>query len=42
MSGKEILIDTNIVIYLLSGSQELQDYLQGKELHISFIYNAKF
>ncbi|GGH16005.1 type II toxin-antitoxin system VapC family toxin [Mucilaginibacter phyllosphaerae] len=37
MSGKEILIDTNIVIYLLRGSQELQDYLQGKELYISFI-----
>jgi predicted nucleic acid-binding protein len=37
MSGKEILIDTNIVIYLLSGSHELQDYLQGKDLYISFI-----
>lgn len=37
MSGKEILVDTNIIINLLRGSNELQSYLQGKDIYISFI-----
>lgn len=37
MSGKEILVDTNILLYLLKGSDALQELLQGKILYISFI-----
>ena len=37
MSGKEILVDTNIILYLLSGSDTLEQYLQGKDIFISFI-----
>jgi len=37
MSGKEILVDTNIILYLLSGSNTLQEVLQGKDIYISFI-----
>jgi len=37
MSGKEILVDTNIILYLLSGSDTLQEILQGKDIYLSFI-----
>ena len=37
MSGKEILADTNIIIYLLQGDNTLEDILQGKQLYVSFI-----
>ena len=37
MNGKEILIDTNIALYLLNGSTTLADLLQGKNPYISFI-----
>ena len=37
MSGKEILVDTNIILYLLRGSVELEEYLQGKDVFISFV-----
>jgi predicted nucleic acid-binding protein len=37
MSGKEILVDTNIILYLLTGSDTLEDFLQGKDIYISFI-----
>lgn len=37
MSGKEILIDTNIALYLLNGSEALANMLQGKDVYISFI-----
>lgn len=37
MSGKEILVDTNIILYLLKGNDTLEDLLQGKSLHVSFI-----
>ncbi len=37
MSGKEILIDTNIILYLLEGSDTLEKALQGKDVYISFI-----
>jgi predicted nucleic acid-binding protein len=37
MSGKEILVDTNIIIYLLQGDDTLETLLQGKQLHLSFI-----
>jgi len=37
MSGKEILVDTNILLYLLNGSDTLEEILQGKDVYISFI-----
>lgn len=37
MSGKEILVDTNIILHLLKGSNVLSKTLQGKNLQISFI-----
>lgn len=37
MNGKEILVDTNIILYLLSGSDDLENFLQGKDIYISFI-----
>lgn len=37
MSGKEILVDTNIVLYLLNGSDTLEAVLQGKDIYLSFI-----
>lgn len=37
MSGKEILVDTNIVLYLLNGSDTLETILQGKDIYLSFI-----
>src|SRR5580704_16391751 len=37
MSGKEILVDTNIFLYLLKGNDTLEEILQGKDIYISFI-----
>lgn len=37
MSGREILVDTNIILYLLRGNDTLQDLLQGKIIYLSFI-----
>lgn len=37
MSGKEILVDTNIILYLLNGSDTIEKFLQGKDIHLSFI-----
>jgi len=31
------LVDTNIILYLLSGSDTLQEILQGKDIYLSFI-----
>ena len=37
MNGNSILLDTNIVLYLLSGDQVLSDLLLYKKLYVSFI-----
>lgn len=37
MSGKEILVDTNIFLYLLKGNDTLEEMLQGKSIYVSFI-----
>lgn len=37
MNGKEILADTNILIYLLQGDDTLENILQGRQLYVSFI-----
>jgi len=37
MSGKEILVDTNILIYLLDGNTIIEEVLKEKHIYISFI-----
>ena len=37
MNGREILVDTNIIIYLLQGDDTIEGLLQGKQPYISFI-----
>ena len=37
MNGREILVDTNIFLYLLKGNDTLEKMLQGKQIYISFI-----
>jgi Predicted nucleic acid-binding protein, contains PIN domain len=37
MNGKEILVDTNILLYLLKGNETIEKILQGKRIYISFI-----
>lgn len=37
MSGNSILLDTNIVLYLLSGDDKIASFLNEKQLSISFI-----
>lgn len=36
MSGKKILVDTNIVLYLHDGSDTIENFLQGKNIYLSF------
>ena len=37
MSGNKLLLDTNIILYLLRGDTTLADILEGKQVYISFI-----
>ncbi|GLU50913.1 type II toxin-antitoxin system VapC family toxin [Dyadobacter frigoris] len=37
MSGINILLDTNIALYVLNGDVILEQYLQGKVFYVSFI-----
>lgn len=37
MNGKEILVDTNIFLYLLKGNDTLEEILQGKKIYVSFM-----
>lgn len=37
MNGNKLLLDTNIILYLLNGDNTLVDILQGKTPYISFI-----
>ncbi len=37
MSGNSIFLDTNIVLYLLSGDETIADFLNDKTVFLSFI-----
>jgi predicted nucleic acid-binding protein len=37
MSGNSVVLDTNIVLYLLNGDQVLSELLDRKKLYLSFI-----
>lgn len=37
MNGNKLLLDTNIILYLLKGDHTLVDILGGKQVYVSFI-----
>lgn len=37
MNGNKLLLDTNAILYVLSGDETLAKFLNGKELYISII-----
>jgi len=37
MSGNNILIDTNIALYLLDGDEKIAGLLEGRDVYISFV-----
>lgn len=37
MNGSKVVLDTNIVLYLLSGDTTIANFLNGKEIYISVI-----
>ena len=37
MNGSSLLVDTNIILYLLGGDETVATSLDGKNIHISFI-----
>ncbi len=37
MSGRELVVDTNIIILTLGGNEQLADYVEGRKLFVSVI-----
>jgi predicted nucleic acid-binding protein len=37
MSGNKLFLDTNIILYLLNGDNTVADFIDGKQLFVSFI-----
>ena len=37
MNGSKLVLDTNIVLYLLSGDKTIEEFLEGKEGYVSII-----
>lgn len=37
MNGNNLVVDTNIIIYLLNGERSLVNLLEGKSIYLSFI-----
>jgi hypothetical protein len=37
MSGTKLFLDTNIILYALNGDETLSNFLDGRQLYISFI-----
>lgn len=37
MNGNNILLDTNIILYLLSGDQTIADFLNKNHVYVSFV-----
>ncbi|KAA9340675.1 type II toxin-antitoxin system VapC family toxin [Adhaeribacter soli] len=37
MSGSSLFVDTNILLYLISGDETIAELLNGKHIYISFI-----
>lgn len=41
MNGNNILVDTNIILYLLSGDQTVADFLNKKHVLLNIIFYNK-
>ncbi|MCU7693808.1 type II toxin-antitoxin system VapC family toxin [Haoranjiania flava] len=37
MNGSKLLVDTNIILYLLNGNKAIAQILEGRDIYISFI-----
>lgn len=37
MNGSKLLVDTNIILYLLNGNKDIAQILAGRDIYISFI-----
>lgn len=37
MNGHKLLVDTNIILYLIDGNKKIGQILDGKEIYVSFI-----
>ena len=37
MSGASFLLDTNVVLYLLSGNKTIADTIDGAQIYVSFV-----
>jgi len=37
MSGNKLIVDTNIILYLLEGDEHIAQILEDKEVYVSFI-----
>lgn len=37
MSGSDYLVDTNVLIHLVNGNEAITEFLQNKEVFVSFI-----
>ena len=37
MNGNILIIDTNIVLYILDGNKELAELINNKEVYVSFV-----
>ena len=37
MNGSRLLLDTNIILYLLDGDETLRDILEGRQVYVSFV-----
>jgi len=37
MSGTKLFVDTNIILYLLNGDETLAEFLNGRQVYLSFV-----
>lgn len=37
MNGNKLFLDSNVILYLLSGDYTVAEFLNGKQLFVSFI-----
>lgn len=37
MSGTKLFVDTNIILYLLNGDETLSEFLNGRQVYLSFV-----
>ena len=37
MNGISVVADTNIIVYMLNGNKRIAEWLNGKEVYLSFV-----